>query len=650
MVVEKEHVFVDLYCGAGGTTTGAQQAAKALGIKLKCVAVNHNTFAISTHSVNHPDTEHHCQDVQDVDPVETVPGRYVRFLWASLECTHHSNARGGKPMNDQSRSSAWDLLRWCAALDIDTVMIENVREFLDWGPLIDADCPVVKLQNRPMPEWKGEFFHSFIEQMKMLGYKVEWKILNAADYGDPTSRKRLFVQCQKRKAIVWPARTHGTEDCPHRTAREIIDFSQKGKSIFRRKKPLAANTMRRIMAGMEKFSSEAFKPWLVVLRNHMDSRSVDLPLPALCASGQHFGVAHPFLVQYFGGKDAVSIDQPVPTICANYEHYALCEPFIVGAGGPAGSAEPQSVGQPLGTVMTENHRALCEPFIMNISHQGKGAQDSGHLYAVDQPLPTVITEQEFALCDPYIIGMEHTSSDHPCRCKTLDEPLQTVTGKGMFALCEPFLVPNFGEREGQEPRTHSVDAPLPAVTGHGAGALVQPYLVEYHGGDDGDKRTRSLDEPLPTQDCSNRFGLAEPFITPYYGHSTAVSIDEPLDTVTSRDTFGLVEPFITPYRGQSKAVSIDDPLGTVTSMNTFGLCEPQIQQKEGVYYLDIRFRMLSAPELAAAMSFPKDYQFMGGRERTVKQIGNAVPVSLAMNLCMAVLQDEASFHADPVGD
>ena len=600
VVATREKIAVDLYCGGGGTTTGMQQAAKRMGLKLRCVAVNHNIFAIATHSTNHPDTKHFCMSVEDVSPRDAVPDGFLDLLWASLECTHHSNARGGAPMNDQSRSSAYDLLRWCRELDVETVMIENVREFLTWGPLYPDDYHVVKLRRRPIPERKGEFFRDFIAQLRGLGYTVEWRILNAADFGDPTSRRRLFVQAQKRKPIVWPEPTHGTKERPHRTAREIINWDLKGKSIFGRSKPLAPNTMRRILAGLEKFGGEKLKPWLVVLRNHADSRSLDLPVPTLCGSGEHFGVAEPFitpyygnskavsvddplgtvtsmnkfglaepfLVQYFGGKDAVSVDQPLPTVCANYEHYALCEPFLVGAGGPAGAGEPQSVDQPLGTVMTENHRALCEPYIINISHQGKAATDAGHIYSTDQPLPTVITEQE-------------------------------------FALCEPFIVPQFGEREGQAPRTHSVDEPLPTVTGHGAGALVQPYLVEYHGGPDGDKRTRSLDEPLPTQDCSNRFGLAEPFLTPYYGRSTCASVDDPLDTVTTRDTFGL--------------------------------CQPEVCRDKGGFYLDIRFRMLTPGELAAAMSFPKGYHFHGGREQSVKQIGNAVPVELATALCMAVL-------------
>lgn len=604
--VSRKKIVVDLYCGAGGTTTGMIQAADELGIEIECLAVNHNIFAISTHSANHPGVRHRCQSVEDVDPNQEVPGGILDLLWASLECTSHSNARGGKPMSDQSRSSAWDLLRWCKALDVRTVMIENVREWRDWGPLYPEDYHVVKLRNRPIPERKGEFYRDFIKQLGDLGYHIEERLLNAADFGDPTSRKRLFIQAQKYGPCHWPTPTHGkSSGKPYRTAREIIDWSLKGNSIFGRKKPLAPNTMRRILAGLEKFGSPELKPWLVIFRNNMDGRDLDRPLPTVCTSRGHFGLAVPFLVQYFGGKDAVSLDEPLPTVTANYEHYALCEPFVVGVGGPQGAAEPQTVDQPLGTVLGVNHRAVCEPFLF---------------------------------------GMEHTSSDHPCRCKSLDEPLQTVTAKGMFgliepflinishqgkeardnghiypvdapvptiiteqefALCEPFLVPQFGEREGQAPRTHSVDEPLPAVTGHGAGALVQPFLVEYHGGPDSEKRTRSLDGPLPTQDTSNRFGLVEPFLTKYNGTGSARSVEEPLDTITTKDRFGL--------------------------------CQPECVRDKGGVFLDIRFRMLNAKELAAAMSFPANYEFHGGRERAVKQIGNAVPVALATRLCVAVL-------------
>lgn len=563
----------DLYCGAGGTTTGLVAAAQELGVSLDCIAVNHNIHAIATHSLNHPHIRHYCMSVQDVEPKEAIPGGYLDLLWASLECTHHSNARGGKPMSNQSRSSAWDLLRWCTELDVQVIMIENVREFLNWGPLHPSDHPNIKLRDRPIPERKAEYFREFIEKLGALGYEIEHRILNAADYGDPTSRKRLFIQARKSGAMRWPAPTHGQPDKPHRTAREIIDWSIKGKSIFDRKTPLAANTMKRILAGLEKFGGPELEPWLVVFRNNIDSQSVDRPLPTVCTSRGHFGIAQPFLVKYYQGSDAVSVDEPTPTITANYEHLALCEPFLM--------------------------------------------------------------------------QMEHTTEGHERRVRSLDETLPTITGSGAFALCEPFLVPNFGEKEGQKPRTHSVDAPLPAVTGHGAGCLVQPflvgvggpsgaaepqsvdepigtilaenhraicqpYLVEYHGGADGEKRTRSLDEPMPTLDCSNRFGLAEPYLINYYGKGAALSIEDPLDTVTGKDRFAL--------------------------------CQPETGEKEGVFYLDIRFRMLTSKELAAAMSFPQNYQFQGGHEKAVKQIGNAVPVSIAKQICKAVIGQNGGMY------
>jgi DNA (cytosine-5)-methyltransferase 1 len=523
-----DNVFVDLYCGAGGTTTGAVLAALKAKMRFNYVAVNHNVYAIATHSDNHPEAEHYCQDVQHVEPLHAVPGGYIFLLWASLECTHHSLARGGKPMNDQSRSSAWDLLRWCRAVYVETIMIENVPEFRSWGELYPDDYEVVSLRNRPIPERKGKLFDKFIADLRTLGYTVDYRILNAADFGDPTSRKRLFIQCQKNKPIVWPMRTHGTPERPHRTAREIIDWSKQGRSIFERGKPLVPNSLRRILAGLEKFGHPALRPWIESVRSNLGNGMFERPVLEICHVHGLVGVA---------------------------------DPFLIGIGGPSGAAEPQSVDQPLGTVLGQNHRALCEPFIT-----------------------------------PYYGNSKAVS---------VEEPLGTITTMNKLELCVPFLVPNFGERAGQGPRTHSVDQPLPTVTGHGAGALVQPFLVEYHGGPKGDKRSRSVDEPVPTLDTSNRFALLQPFITPYYGNSSAVSVDEPLDTVTGKARFGL--------------------------------CCPEVCQGAGRYYLDIRFRMLFPSELAAAMSFPPQYRFYGGSERSVKQIGNAVPVSLAMNLCLAIM-------------
>lgn len=176
-----------------------------MGFDLNLVAVNHWDIAIASHTANHPYAKHECASIDAVDPRKLVPGGRLNLLVASPECTHHSNARGGRPMNDQSRSSAWLILRWAELLYIENIIIENVREMRSWGPL-GAD-------SRPLKSKRGEFFFAFISALKAAGYNVEHRILNAADYGDPTTRERLFIIARRgNKKIIWPAQTHAPAD------------------------------------------------------------------------------------------------------------------------------------------------------------------------------------------------------------------------------------------------------------------------------------------------------------------------------------------------------------------------------------------------------------------------------------------------------
>jgi DNA (cytosine-5)-methyltransferase 1 len=395
--------------------------------------------------------------------------------------------------------------------------------------------------------------------------------LNAADYGDPTSRERLFIQARRgKKRIIWPEATHEPKRSkpmtgmlfaprplkPYRPAREIIDWEIQGENIFNRKRPLALATMQRIAKGMEKFCGIPF-----VINSggpEISPRSVDEPLNTVLTR-DHLGIVQPFLIKYYGGQFAHSLDEPLPAITANYEHYGLCQPFIVGAGGPIGSGRPQSVDEPLGTVLTENHRGLVQPFIVEL----KGNMNARSL---DAPLSTIATSgAHHGLCQPFLIQMDHGKSGIPPR--SLERPMPTITSADAFGLVQPFIIP----------------------TNHGKG----------------DTRSHSIDSPMPT--------------------------------VTSVDAWGLIEPFLIKYNGTGGPLSVEEPLDTVTAKDRFGLVDTQVRPSGATFFLDIRFRMLQPHELAAAMSFPKSYHFVGNREEKVKQIGNAVPVGLAMALCKTIL-------------
>ena len=356
----------DLFCGGGGTSTGLVRAANARGLQISLLAINHWKTAIETHTRNHPWARHICADLASVeaDPSKLIPSGKLDILVASPECTHHSIARGGRPCSDQSRASAWHVLHWAERLWIEDILIENVREFKTWGPLLS--------NGRPDKRRAGETFSAFIRALESLGYRVEWRVLNAADYGDATTRKRLFIRANRSGRITWPKETHAGK---WRPASEVIDWSLRGKSIFGRKRPLKPRTLDRIEAGLRKFGGE---PFIAILRGTHENQS---------------------------GSWAKSVDEPVPTISAGGTHAGICEPFVIGQ---QSGAIPRSIKKPLPTISTAGAISLCQPFIVRF--QGGTDAQALRTHSVDNPLPTQPTENRFGLCRPFLTKYYRTGS------------------------------------------------------------------------------------------------------------------------------------------------------------------------------------------------------------------------------------------------
>jgi len=306
----KRFQIADLFCGAGGTSTGAVEAIRALGMRPELTACNHWPVAVATHTANHPDARHFCASLDTLNPRELFAPGELRLLWGSPECTNHSRARRGKHINEQSRATAWCVTRWADALRPDTVLIENVPEFRNWPS-----------------------FAAWVACLESFGYRVDSRILVAADYGDPTTRRRLFVQAVRgKRRIVWPDATHGKDSAmlglkPWVPSRACIDLTLPAQRIADRKRKLAPRTIARVEEGLRKFGG---KPFLVCMEHGGRIVSTDEPFPTItCAKGGAMAICEPFLIEYYGTGGARSLNEPFATITCR-DRFALVIPEVGG--------------------------------------------------------------------------------------------------------------------------------------------------------------------------------------------------------------------------------------------------------------------------------------------------------------------------------
>lgn len=591
-------VIVDLFAGAGGLSEGAAEACErdfglVLGEDVVLHAVNHWEPAIETHRRNHPWAEHYHARIEELYPPDVVEPGSVTLLTGGPECTHFSNARGGKPVSDQKRASAWHVLDWIEKLRPEHVLLENVKEFRDWGPIEDGQ-----------PTRDGTIFERWVGMLEALGYSVVYDdadeacgvVLNAADYGDPQSRKRLFIMASRTKLPTPPEPTHSDADPAkpdQRTAADIIDWSNLGESIFTRDlenprvQPLAKNTVARIAEGIRRHCSPRLEPFADALETIGPERLEalrEMVVPAEYASivadaidepflVRHSGgsttLATPSVVKYYGTSTATPADAPLDTITADGNHHAISTPETFCLRQQSGGV-PVPVGDPLSTVSgagaigmaTVESKTLLQP---------RNGQYGGPAIAYDpqeRPFHTVIANdtRQGHLLTPSLVRYSHGGAALP-----VGDPMPTVATEkgGTFALSRPYLCPLYNGRAGQRPRTRGIDRPLSTVTA-------------------------SKGAPA-----------------------------------------GLAVPFIDDFQGPPKA--LDRPLNTQHGNDRFALCLPEVWP----WGLDVRYRMLQPDELKLAQGFPADYEITGSSKKTkTAQIGNAVPVNLARALVCQLLADE----------
>lgn len=426
-------LIVDLFAGGGGASLGIRMATG----RDPDVAVNHDPKAVGMHRANHPDTRHYCQDVWEVLPRQATRGRPVSLLWASPDCTHHSRAKGGPPKRDEKkRDLAWVIEKWAREVRPRIIILENVEEFADWGPL-DQDRKIIKSQ-------RGTYFAAFRNSLLKLGYRMQWRPLVACDYGAPTSRKRLFLIARCDGApIVWPEATHGDPAgvgvisgrlLPWRTAAEIIDWSIPARSIFNRERPLAEATLRRIAKGIDKFVIHNASPFIVPIAHYDGSErvhSLDEPLRTITAAprGGSFALVTAFMAQHNGGATGHGGTVPLSTITGRGTQQQLVALHLIRH---FSSSIGQAITAPIPTIMAKTEKTgIVAGYLVKFKGTSKHGQ------SLTTPLHTVQTGQHYALCAAFM------QKYYGCGCgQGLQQPLHTITGKDRMGLV---IIPIHGE-------------------------------------------------------------------------------------------------------------------------------------------------------------------------------------------------------------
>lgn len=399
-------MIIDSFAGGGGASTGIEMA---LG-RSPDVAINHDPAALAMHEINHPETRHLINSIYAVDPRDVVPaGRRVGLAWFSPDCKHHSKAKGGKPVEKNIRDLAWVVVHWAERVRPDVIMLENVEEFQDWCPLTP--------DNRPDLTRRGETFKEWVNRLRRLGYKVEWRQLRACDYGAPTIRKRLFVIARRDSLpIIWPAPTHGAPDSaeviagtkqPWRTAAEIIDWSLPCPSIFdtsaeimakhglRAVRPLKDATLRRIARGVMRYVIEAKQPFVVTCNHSGDGfrgQGLHEPFKTLTATRDAHGLVVPTLVQTGYGERpgqqprVPGLDKPLGTLVAGGGKHALVAAFLAqhNAGPRMETNVGRSADAPLSTLTTRGTQQQIVAASL-LSMHGNARRDS----SIEAPHPTL---------------------------------------------------------------------------------------------------------------------------------------------------------------------------------------------------------------------------------------------------------------------
>lgn len=460
-------LVVDLFAGGGGASVGIEAA---LGRPVD-IAINHSATALAVHAVNHPKTVHLTADIWEVRPKDVTRGRRVDVLWASPDCTHFSVAKGGKPREQGIRSLAWVVVDWAREVRPAVIFLENVGEFRTWGPLGEDGRPVKERMGETFAQWRGA--------LELLGYQVDFRVLDASHYGAPTKRRRLFLvaRCDGR-SVRWPEPTHGPGLEPVHTAAECIDWALPCPSIFERKRPLAEKTLWRIAQGIKRFVIEDPAPFIVKV-NHggLQPRVEPLeePLTTVTASRRGHAVVAPVMAtidQRGAGRASTRADSALPTTVTKNRHALIAPTLVQTSYGERPGQRPRylDLHQPLGTVVAQGQKhALVATFLAKHfgGHMTPGAD-------LGDPMSTVTAQDHHALVMSHLVKLRGE-----CHSAGLEEPLPTITAGGNhIAEVRAFLTAYYGS-DGTAGKGQSLRRPLRAVTTKARLGLVMVEGVEH---------------------------------------------------------------------------------------------------------------------------------------------------------------------------
>ena len=591
-------LYIDLFCGAGGTSTGVENACLNNNKCAKVIAcVNHDANAIASHAANHPDALHFTEDIRTLELSPLVahtermrmlyPDAHL-VLWASLECTNFSKAKGGMPRDADSRTLAEHLFRYIEALQPDYIQIENVEEFMCWGALDENGKPVSKDQGSDYLRW--------VRNVCGYGYHFDWRILNAADFGAYTSRKRFFGQFAKNGLpIAFPHQTHAKRaECsavldnlfpgqyqPWKPVREVLDLNDDGESIFAKKKPLCEKTLERIYAGLVKFvagGKKQHEAWILKYNsmnkdNHHNAPSIDEPCPTVACQNRLGLVKCQFLSKQFSGDPSgknIGIEQPAGTVTTRDHHALVSSKFLTEYYG--GAEHNHSLEEPATTLTTRSRHGFVTAYYGN-----------GYNIGLDEPAPTVTTKDRLSIVSPeFIVNYRFNNTG-----SSINEPAPTICTVGQIGVAKcKFMDNQYGKS-----KPSSIEAPSPTLLNNPKQKLVS----------------------------------AQYLMNPQYA-SAGGSLDSPCFTLIAR--MDKMPPYLITTKEGVVGIAIYESDSPWTR---------KIKEFMAMYgIVDICMRMLKIDELKRIMGFSSDYTLIGTQAEQKKFIGNAVEVNMARVLCEAL--------------